>query len=350
MSIESFIHAMPKVDLHIQFEGAISRELIMLIVEQTDVASLYKKHKQYEEWLALLHEPDFARLDEIARETAGWIRHPEDLARAVYELGVSLSKQNIKYAEVSIIPAIYTDIGLTFQEFLDAINDGRDRAARAWQVRMDWILAMPRDRPRKSDDIARWATSATSQKGHVVGLSLVGREEVQPIAQFKKAFNTAEKKDLARISHIHTHGEADGFADVLEVVKPQRVTDAWNVLGDGAFLSAIVEQDIPLVVSPMREVCLGRLDQAIAYPLHDLLDNQVNIVLGSGMPTFYGATLDDTYRIAAEQNALTLDDIQLMLMNSVRASLLPKEEKQALLEEFQQAWLQLQDEHLVEEA
>lgn len=350
MSVESFVNAMPKVDVHIQLEGAVNRDLIRLIAEQTDVASNYKRRREYESWLSLLTEPDYARIDEIARETAAWIRHPDDIARMVYDLGVVLSKQNVRYAEVSVIPTLYTDLGMPYTELLTALNDGRDRVIRAWDVRMDWVMAIPREFPRKSDEIARWATNATSQKGNVVGLTLVGREEQQPIAQFKKAFATAQKKVLPTATHLHTSShEGHEYIDVLEVVQPQRVTDCWEILKDGNFLSMMVEQDLPIVVTPKREVCLNRIESESDFPTRDLLDNQINLVFGSGMPALYETSINAMYLNAVQMGGISIAELKRIALNAVRASMLAPDEKTAMVAEFEQSYAELHDEHLVEE-
>lgn len=349
MSLEVFVHAMPKVELHIQLEGAISPDLLMMIAEQTDVASTYKKRREYTDWVKKLQQPEAKHINDVARETAAWIRHPDDIARMVYDLGVALHKQNVRYAEVAVIPALYTDVGIAYQDLLAALNDGRDRVLRAWQVRMDWLMAMPRERPRKSDEIARWATNSYSQKGNVVGLTLIGREHEQPIAQFKKAFATAEKKVLSRITHLHTDvDEAAEYIDTLEIAKPERVTDCWRVLDDGNFLSVLVERDLPVIVTPKREVVYGRIADESEYPFRDLLDSQVNLVLGSGMPTYYDTTLNNTYLAAVQSGQLTVDDLQMMSLNAVRASVLAPDEKRAMLAEFEQRYAELRDEHLAE--
>lgn len=350
MSVESYIHAMPKVDLHVQLEGALQIDFMLMIAEQTDIAGTYKKTKQFQEWVQLLKAPDFNRIDEIARETSAWVRHPEDIARAVYDFAVRCSKENIHYAEISVLPSLYTDLGLGFIEFLDALNDGADRAERAWQVRLNWILAIPRENPRKSDDIARWATSTQAQKGHVVAMSLVGREHAQPIAQFKKAFQTVEKKELARITHVYSYPDADSFNGVMEIVNPTRITDAWGLIDDDEALAYVVDQQIPVMLTPTREVRLGRIRSVAEYPLRELVNRGVNVVLGSGMPVLFDTSLSAEYTAAVEQAGLTLDEIEAIALNSVRAALLSAEDRRTLFTEFQDAYAALRAEHLVEEA
>lgn len=342
MSIENIIRAMPKVDLHVQLEGAMSKEFVLLVAEQTDIARTYKKAKDYRNALESFKNPKFDKIDEIARASSAWVYHPEDLARIVYDLAVTYSKQNIKYAEIAVNPAIYSDLGMTFQVLLEALNDGADRAERAWGVKLGWILSMPRERPRKSDDIARWATSVTAQKGNVVGMSIVGREDAQPIAQFKKAFATAEKKDLPRITHMFSYPDSDSFEGVVETVMPNRITDAWGVLDDSEAVSYLVEHDIPVLVTPTREVKLGRIKSVAEYPISEMLENGLNVIIGSGMPAYFETTLTDEYIKLAEAG-VSLEEIQLLIRNSIRAAYMPEDEKSDLMVEFEQSIIELQD-------
>jgi adenosine deaminase len=348
MSVENFIRAMPKVDLHIQLEGAIAKDLIMLIAEQTDIMKDYKKEKEYRVILDTLRNPNFEQLDEIARETSTWIRHPEDIARVIYDLGVSYFKQNVKYAEVSVIPALYTDLEMSFQTFLEAINDGADRVFRAWGVRINWILSIPRDRPRKGDDIARWATSVAAQKGGVVALGLVGREDAQPVAQFKKAFTTVEKKNLARVTHFHSYPDSDTFNAVIDTTQANRVTDSWKLLEDEQAVAYLIEHEIPVVVTPSRELKLGRIKSLADYPIRAMLDAGLTVLIGSGMPAIFETSLTDEYLALVEQCGITLDEVQQMVLNSVYASFISDSERQTMLAEFKQAFAALRKEHLAE--
>src|SRR5215813_9274097 len=101
MSIESFIRAMPKIELDLQFEGALQRDTLLTIAEENDIPSSLK---HFDQWVALLDRPDYAHLDQLMLTVSQWIQQPEDLTRLVYDLGVSLAKQNIRYAEVALNP------------------------------------------------------------------------------------------------------------------------------------------------------------------------------------------------------------------------------------------------------
>jgi adenosine deaminase len=349
MSIESYIRAMPKVDLDIQLEGSLPRDLLMLIAEQIDIASSYKKRRDYNEWVSLLEDSPYTRFDETARETASWLRYPEDIARGVYEVGVSLHKQNVRYAEVSVVPPVFTETGMSYQQFLNAINDGRDRVQRAWGVTMNWIFSIPRDNPRKSDEISRWATSTTGRGGHVVGIGLVGKEDAQPIAQFKKAFQTAQKKEMPVVAHWHTGVDAEYSEDTLELAQPMRVTNCWGLVDDEDAMNILVENDIPIVVTPSRELRFGHIRDVANYPFQELLEQDIKIIFSSGMPSMYESSLVNEYLMAVQDGNLSLAQLREIASNAVEYSLLPEMEKADMYSQFQQAYNDLEAEHLSDE-
>jgi aminodeoxyfutalosine deaminase len=346
MSIESYIRALPKYELHLELEGAIPGQTLVSIAEQTDIPSTYKKPKIYREWVALLTQPDFNRLDEIVNETAAWLRHPEDIARVVYDVGVALSKQNVKYAEITTIPAIYTDLGMSFQDFMDAINDGADRLRRGWGVEIKWILAIPRDRPRKSDDIARWATSVTASRGNVVAMALVGREDSQPVAQFKKAFSTVEKRDVARVTHLLSWQSTDTFQEVIDTINPNRVTDTWGLLQNEQALNYLVENHIPVVVTPTRELRLGRIKSLSDYPLGQLLERGVMVTIGSGMLRFYATSLEDEYVNLNRAGIASPEVIEQLIRNAISGAFAEPQKRAAMAASFSADVEKLRAEHL----
>lgn len=346
MSLEKFIRAMPKVETNVHLEGALQPDTLLMIAEQNNIAATMKP-RQWNEWMSLVRKPDCFKLDEMMRTFAAWLVHPEDLARAVYDLGLWFSRQNIRYAEVGVSPAIYTDAGMTFETFLEAINDGRDRVERGWKVRMNWILTIPRDRPRKGDDIARWVVGASARKGNVVGIGIIGREDTQPAGQFAKALNAVEKKNMGRVCQARTLSNVEPLAEILETLNPSRITDSWGIAEDDAALALLAEHDLPVVITPTREVRLERVPSYAAYPLRHLADN-VRLVISSGLPELYQTSLTDEYLAIASQHGFNAEDIEGLVMNSLLCTFLPDEEKQLLLAEFTEAFQQLRAEHLAD--
>lgn len=331
MSVESFIRDMPKAELHLHLEGAIPKQTLLMIAEQNEVT---ESTKQFNEWIKLLDNPDYSRLDEIIRVTSQWFQQPEDLTRAVYDIGVDLAKQSVRYAEISVNPTLYADNGIDFEEFLLAINDGRDRVQRGWNVRINWILTIPRDQPRKADDMARQATGTTARKAGIVALGLSGPEDVQPIGQFERAFKAVEKKSLPRVPHVGDMLGAEGILDAIHVLNPDRIYDGWGVVDAPDVISLLNEKYISLHICLAHDLCLKHIEMVADYPLRYLHDENVTLVIGSDMPTFYKSTLTDEYLAVVEHCGFTLEELEELALNAVRMSALPIEEKESLINEF----------------
>ncbi len=344
MSIESYLRAMPKVELYVQLEGAMQKETLLVIAEQNDIPDTLKHFKQ---WAALIEQPDYQHLDDLVRVTSAWLQQPDDLTRVVYELGVNLAKQNVRYAEVSVVPLLYMENGLTFEQFLSAINDGRDRVARGWGVQLAWVLMLPRDQPRRADDFLRWVTSTAAKRGGVVALGLTGPDNAQPAAQFERPFRNAIKKGVPRVVQAGDVTGGQGILDVITHLQPDRIVGGWGALESSDALSALVEQHIPVNLSMARDLRRGAVASYATYPLRRFLDEGVTVTLGTAMPELYKTNLTQEYLAAFEQIGGALDELEEIALNAVRSSLLPDDEKHRMLAAFSEEYARLRAEHVM---
>ena len=344
MGYEEFLRAIPKVDLRVTFGGVFRKDTLMLIAEQNDIPSTMKKFK---DWADLLDAPDYARLDEIMQTVSGWLVHPDDLTRLVYDMGVILARDNVKYVEVLVNPSIYMAQGMTFEQFLTAMNDGRDRAERGWGIQIRWILTIHREEPRKSDEIVRWATSATGGKGGVVAMVLVGDETVQPPGQFVRAFNTAHKKNLPSGAYVGMQRGAEGITETLQELSPDRYLDVIGLAESVDAIDAIAESGKMVNISPTRDIKHGWVESLDKHPVRQIFDAGIPVSISAEMPTFYDATLSDNYALLVNEVGLSLDEVEEIALNGIRYSFMLEDEKTAMLEVFQEKFDRLRDEHIV---
>lgn len=343
MSMMNFIHAMPKVELNLRLEGAFHEGRLLAIAEYNEIE---ESLKHFRTWVELIKKPDYGRIHELIPVIVKWLQQPDDLAHIVYELGVTLAKQNVRYAEICVTPSLFVDNGFTFESLMSALNDGRDRAERGWGIRIGWILAISRDNPRSADEIVRWVTSAPGRKGGVVGLGLVGKENIQPIGQFERAFRTAEKKEVPRLPTAGDELGAEGIRQAVENLAPNRIADGWGAAESPDVIDQLIEQHIPLAVFMARALRAGQVERYQDYPLRRLIDEGVEVVIGTGMPSLYKTTLEEEYYAAVEYCGLSLEELETVALNAVRASYLPAAEKEAMLADFQEAYANLRTEHL----
>lgn len=342
MSIASYIEAMPKVELHVHLEGAVQKRTLKVIADQNEISD---NLKHYHQWMGLIDKPDYKRLHDLTKVLGTWILDTENLARIVYDIGATLHKQNVKYAEIAINPTLYAALNTTQDEFLAAINDGRDRAKRAWGIEMGWIFLVPRDEPRRADDIARWVGSIAARRGGVLALGLSGQESAQPAAQFERPFRSVEKKEIPRAVRAGEALKADGISSAMEALQPNRIFDGWGLAGSDAVMQRVVKADIGVGVNITRAVKQGWIEEASQYPLRTLYDAGVPVFLGSDLPALYYATLNDQYLAAVEQCGLNVEELENLALNAVRQSFMSDEAKADMIENFTAEYARLRIEH-----
>ena len=251
--------------------------------------------------------------------------------------GVALSKQNVSYAEIAVAPSDFVGSAqMNFDTFIDALNDGRDRALRGWGVDMAWILCVPRDNPRAGDDVARWSSGSAAAARNIVAMGLTGREDAQPIGAVPPGIRHRAKE---RSTH---HGQCRqrpgrprhrGGSKRAGAAAPGSIPGASRE--DPGLLNHIVESGLPLVVSMSRAQRMGLIKKMGDYPLKTLYEAKVQIMLASGMPSLYGTTLIDEYVAAVEECGLEIDDLIAIMRRSIDMSYLDEERKAKLLRRFE---------------
>jgi adenosine deaminase len=343
MTIESFFKAVPKADLGLQLEGAVPLTTLQMFANQNDLAGT----KAYNETMKQFNTLNYSKLPELASALSQWIRHTDDLSRMVYDVGVHLSKQNVRYAEIGVDPLMYiTPLGLSFEQFAAALDDGRTRAQRAWNIQMMWVFNIPREEYRRTDDVLRFGMSATGRKYGVVAVGLSGREDSQPVSQFERAFKAAERKEFPTVVHAGDSLGSEGLKDALMQLSPSRIIGGWGLVRDEETTRFIIEQDVVITVPISRHLLFGRLEEAGALPLDIAVEQGVRLSVTAHMPTFYNLSLSDELVLLVERYNLPVSEVEKIALNGLRYSLLPEENRNQMLNEFRAQYDELRTEHI----
>ena len=76
------------------------------------------------------------------------IRTAADFALIAYENGADMARQNIRYRELTVTPYTHTDYqdkGITIENILQGLEEGRQRAKQEFGVEMRWVFDVPRN-------------------------------------------------------------------------------------------------------------------------------------------------------------------------------------------------------------
>jgi adenosine deaminase len=340
MSLEAWIRAMPKVELHVHLEGAVRPETLLVLAHRNGVALPASTPEGLRAWFTF---SDFAHFVEVYLKISECIRTPDDIELVAREFLADQAGQHIRYSEVTYTAFTHYHFkGLPFREQLAALNRARAWAEAEHHTTMGLIIDIPRMiAPEAGLMVADWAISGMGEG--VVALGLAGPEANHPPEPFRESFERAYAAGLPGVPHAGETAGAQSIWGALRTLHPARIGHGVRCLEDAALVAELRSRQIPLEVCPTSNVCLGVVPDLASHPLPRLLDAGLYVTLHSDDPALFGTTLTNEYLAAAQTFALGKEAIRDLVFNAVRASFLP-DQRRADLEAEMRAWFQAHDE------
>ena len=331
MTLADFIRAMPKVELHVHLEGAVQPATLLTLARRNGIALPADSVEGIRAWFTFV---DFPHFIEIYFAISGCLLSPDDIELITREFLAGQAAQHIRHSEVTYTP--YTHFnhkGLAFADQLAAINRARAWAARELGVTMSLTLDISRNvTPEEGLLTADWAIAHMNDGVSALGLG--GPEVGHPPEKFTEAFARARAAGLPAVPHA---GETEGPASIwgaLRTLDAVRIGHGVRCLEDPALVAELRDRQIPLEVCPTSNVCLGVVPSFEAHPLPRLIAEGLYVTLNSDDPPMFNTTLTDEYLQAAEAFDFGPAEIEGLVFNALRASLLPTDRKAALEAEF----------------
>ncbi len=334
MQLETFIRRMPKVELHVHLEGSIQPETLLELARRNQVTLPATTVEGLRQWYSFTN---FAHFIEIYITISSCICSADDIELIAREFLRGQAAQNIQHSEVTFTP--YTHFSLNrripFADQLAALSRARDWAAAELGISVNWVLDISRNvRPIEHGlTVADWVISGRDHG--VVALGLGGPENGHPPELFAAAFDRVLAAGMASVPHAGEVAGAESVWGALQTLKAQRIGHGVRCLEDAALVAELRKQQIPLEVCPTSNVCLGVAASIAEHPLPRLLAAGLYVTINSDDPPMFNTTLTDEYLKITEAFDFSRETIEHLVLNAVRASLLPELTRTEMEKRFQ---------------
>jgi len=189
MNLVEFSHRMPKVELHVHLEGSILPHTLLKLAKNNGIDLPALDENSLRDYYRFR---DFAHFIDTYLMITGCLKTPDDYALIAYEFGVECQRQNIRYAEVTF--TIFTNMqmtGLSWQDILAGLNQGRAQAKADLGVHWQWIFDIVRNNPETQQEVLEIALAAQEQG--VAALGLGGSEAGYPHNYSRQPFSRHSK-------------------------------------------------------------------------------------------------------------------------------------------------------------
>ncbi len=348
MSLESYLHAAPKAELHLHLEGSILPATLLTLAERNGVPLPADTETDLREWFTFR---DFRHFVEIYVAISNCLRTAEDYELIAYECGAELARQNVRYAEVTFTPATHAlRFGIPHDVYFGGITRGRERARADYGVELAWVFDMvhfanDEELNRKSGDYTA-SVAIEGMADGVVAIGLGGPEIGHSFERIAPYFERALSAGLHSAPHAGETRGPESIWGALQYLGAERIGHGVRAIEDRELVAYLAERRIPLEVCPTSNIRLGVYPEYASHPLRRLYDAGVPVTINSDDPPLFNTTLDAEVRLLSDPFGLSVDQIDEVLLNGVRHSFLPPDRGQAMEGEFRAALAELKPEHL----
>jgi adenosine deaminase len=344
--IERYLDAVPKAELHVHLEGSIQPATLLTLAQRNGVPLPVQNVADLQNWFSFR---DFNHFIEIYFKISSCLKTTGDYELIAYEFGAMMARQNVRYAEVTFSPSTHHfSLGIPFDTFFAGLTRGRLRAQEEFEIEIRWIFDIVRDIPDEMLNSRRaeytLAVALEGMNDGVIALGLGGAEVGHPPEQYTVCFEKALEAGLHSAPHA---GETVGPGSVwsaLRVLGAERIGHGVRSIEDPALVAYIADRRIPLEVCPTSNVKLGVYTDLASHPLPDLYIAGVPVTINSDDPPLFNTTLNDEVKLLVDPFNLEINTINEILLNGVRSSFQPVEEKQAMESQFQNEMASLRQE------
>ncbi len=319
------IERLPKIELHCHLDGCVRVETMYeLLKEQGDIENIELE--------------DFRNLASIMGECNSLIEYlerfkypgkvmqtKENLERITYEVLEDMHRENVVYAELRFAPYLHMEKGLSFDEIMESVIKGMERARESFDIIGNLILiAMRHEDEENSINVAKQGEKYLG-KG-VVGFDIAGNEADFPPKIHEKAFRFAKEAGYKITIHAGETGVVSNIYDAIEL-GADRIGHGIAAIKDKLLMEKLADEKIALEMCPISNMQTKSVENMKDYPIKTFLDKDIEVTINTDNRTVSNTSLTKEIEFCMKEFDLNETDILKVLENSANASFANEDDK-----------------------
>ncbi len=292
--LDTWIAALPKVELHVHLVGSASVPTVLQLARRHPDSGVPTDEDALRDFYTFT---DFAHFIEVYIAVSALVRTADDVEALAVGVLADLAGQQVRYVELTVTPDSHLLMGIEPDGLAEALTRARARARAELGLDVAWTFDIPGELglvsgERTIDWVERFAPHGS------IGFGLGGPEIGVPRPQFADVFARARALGLASLPHA---GETTGpqtVWDALQVLGAQRIGHGIAAVQDATLMGHLAEHRIPLEVCPTSNIRTRAVASLEEHPWQRLVDAGVVVTLNSDDPGMFATTLNQEYAVA----------------------------------------------------
>ena len=332
----------PKLDLHLHLDGSMLPESAWEMAKERNIKLPADNIEDFK--IFIIVTADCRSVNDYLERFEMPLQIMQDsaaISRTAMELVELLASQGLVYAEIRFAPQLHTRNGLTQKDAIEAVIDGVNKGMeKCPSIKIGVICCTMSVGPETANMEENLETVRLAKdylgKG-ICGIDLAGAEGIVPLKNFHPIFDLAKELGIPFTCHAGDSQGPDTVRDAMDFGS-KRIGHGHHIFDDKELCKSAIKEGVTLEICPTSNIQCQSQPSYEEHPAKKLFDMGMNITINTDNMILSDINLDKEYDKCLNQMGFEYNDIIKMNINSVKASFMPEEEKQPLIEKLEKCY------------
>lgn len=318
-TLEQFLHAIPKLELHCHLYGTVRKETFIQMASRanapltvTDIDVFYTRARK-----------PLPCNDAVRALDRHLVRNPHDLYQITIEYLEDSARHNVRYTEFFWNPTTTVEAGIAYAAAQDAILCAIRDAEDQFGIIGRLIAAIDRERsPAEALQMVEWVIQ--HRRPEVIGIGMDFNEADGPPELFDDAYRTARRAGLNVTAHAGENGVSwKNVETVIDLLGIRRVDHGYTVIDNPELASVCAARNIVFTVVPTNSYYLRTLADerwSLDHPIRKMPALGLRVHPNTDNPTLHKVTPTKAWMMMAEDFGFGLNDLKSFMQNGLDAA------------------------------
>ncbi|MFW6110613.1 MAG: adenosine deaminase [Thermoproteota archaeon] len=325
--VASFIHGIPKAELHLHLEGTLEPEMMVEIAHRNQV-----EHGSVEELREAYRFEDLQNFLDIYYQSLKVLRRERDFYDLTWAYLKRARSENVLHTEVFFDPQVHTARGLKFETVIRGIHEALREGEERLGISTGLIMCFLRDRTVES--AMETLEQALPYKDWIVAVGLDSAEVGNPPSNFQEVFESALECGFFTVAHAGEEGPPEYVWESLRLLRVSRIDHGNRAMEDDRLIQELAERRTPLTMCPLSNLKLQVISRMEDHPLKEMMERGLRVTVNSDDPAYFQGYICQNYLAVQEALQLTLGDIYQLAENSFQASFADQTRKEGWIRQL----------------
>ena len=329
MNQATFIHQLPKVELHLHIEGTLEPEMMFQLAQRNQIDLPFASPQEVKAAYDFTNLQSFL---DIYYQGANVLIEEQDFYDLTWAYLLKCQQDNVIHTEIFFDPQTHTARGIHF----DTVIAGIDRAMKDGleQLGITSRIIMCFLRHLDEESAFEVLEMALPHKDKIIGVGLDSSELGHPPEKFERVFSKARDEGFLTVAHAGEEGPVSNIYNSLELLNVSRIDHGVRCADDEQLVALLAESKMPLTVCPLSNTKLKVFEEMRDHNIVELLRRGLCVTINSDDPAYFGGYMTDNFRAVAESHSLSREELALFTRNAIDASFVSEAEKRVLREKL----------------